>query len=96
MSKKESSAEKSIISLRTQLTAALLAVSLLERKGSPSGDSRRLSAHALDALHKMRDEITNLDRIVAQLEDREAMQDDPFPIKTSRGVEPGHGKSDTR
>jgi hypothetical protein len=96
MSEKESPAEKSIVSLRTQLTAALLAVSLLERKSGPSADSHRLSAHALNALHKLRDELARLDRIVAQLEDREAMQANPLRLKTWRGAEPGRGEPDIR
>lgn len=89
MSEKESAAVRSIISLRTQLTAVLLAVSLLERKGGPSAESQRLSAHALNALHKMRDELARLDNILAQLENREAMQADPLRLKTWRGTKPG-------
>jgi hypothetical protein len=92
MNGKESPAEKGIVSLRTQLTAALLAVSLLQRKGSSSADSQRLRADALNALAKMRDELARLDKIVAQLEDREAMRADPLRLKTWRGRKPGCGK----
>lgn len=84
MNQKEFPAEDSNISLRTQLTAALLAVSLIQRKGDQSADTTRLCGYALRALHKMRDELIRLDAIIAQLEDREAMRADPLWPKAWR------------
>jgi hypothetical protein len=70
-----------LVLLRTHLTVALLAVSQLRRKHADTSHAARLSAYALDALMRMRDEMKQIDALIARLEKRQAMQDDPLRFR---------------
>ncbi len=78
-----------LVLLRTHLTVALLAVSQLRRKHAGAPNVARLSAYALEALMRMREEMADVERLIARLEKRTAQHDDPlrFPLAQRRPVE---------
>lgn len=76
-----------LVLLRTHLTVALLAVSQLQRKHRESPQAARLCAYALDALHQMRDEIAQIDRLIGALDSRRALRDDPVRLRLARRQE---------
>lgn len=69
-----------LVLLRTHLTVALLAVSQLRRKHADTPQAARLSAYALDALMRMRDEMRHVDALIARLERQKATRDDHLPL----------------
>ena len=73
-----------LVLLRTHLTVALLAVSQLRRIHADTPKAARLSAYALEALVQMRDEIAQIDSLIARVERRTAMRDDPLRFSFSR------------
>jgi hypothetical protein len=81
-----------LVLLRTHLTVALLAVSQLRRKHAQTPHVARLSAYALDALMQMREQMAQVDRLIARLEKLTALRDEPlrFPISQRRAVEEMH------
>lgn len=70
-----------LVALRTHLTVALLSLALLRRRHAASPDAARLISHTADALSRIKDEIARLDRVLAALEDREAMRADPVRLR---------------
>ena len=67
--------------LRTHTMVAMLAIGLLLRKFLIGHEERRLGNHALGALKQLRDDLRRLDDLIARMEDREQMWDDPLRLR---------------
>lgn len=80
-----------MVTIRTQLTVALLAVTQLQRKHADSADADRLLTYVSTALGRITREICKIDTLMARLEDREAMHAAPVRLRTRRHTGAGHG-----
>ncbi|MHB8644642.1 MAG: hypothetical protein ACYDAR_02500 [Thermomicrobiales bacterium] len=86
-----------MVTIRTQLTVALLAVTQLRRKHAASADADRLLAYVVTALARITREVRTVDALMTRLEDREAIRADPLRLRARRrsGEEqrrPEHGE----
>lgn len=68
-----------LIAARSALTVAILAAELLKRKQATSPETARIMTILHSALIRLRNELT-------QIEDREAMQNDPVRLRVPRVV----------
>lgn len=75
-----------LVAIRTQLTIALLAVAQLQRRHARSADAARLLTHVDTALQRIAREARKIDRLLAYLEDRAAIEADPLRVRR-RGAE---------
>lgn len=73
-----------LVTIRTQLTVALLAVTQLQRKHAGSADADRLLFYVATALACITREIRKVDALIACLEDREAMRANPVRLCVRR------------
>jgi len=69
------------VTIRTQLTVAVLAVTQLRRKHAESADADRLLVYVATALARITREIRKVDALITHLEDREAMHADPLRLR---------------
>jgi len=87
----DSTEHDEMVTIRTQLTVALLAVTQLRRKHADSADADRLLAYISTALARIAREIHKIDALMARLEDREAMRANPLRLRVR-----GHGGDQER
>jgi hypothetical protein len=80
----DSAEHDELVTIRTQLTVALLAVTQLQRRHTDSADADRLLAYVSTALARITREVCKIDRLMARLEDREAMRANPVRLRTRR------------
>ncbi|MGI8689348.1 MAG: hypothetical protein ACR2M3_12295 [Thermomicrobiales bacterium] len=73
-----------LVTIRTQLTVALLAVTQLQRKHASSADADRLLAYVATALACITREVRKIDALMARLEDRDAMRANPVRLRARR------------
>ncbi|MDQ2783925.1 MAG: hypothetical protein M3Y58_02855 [Chloroflexota bacterium] len=73
-----------LVTIRTQLTVALLAVTQLQRKYADSADASRLLVYVATALAHITCEMRKVDALIACLEDRDAMCADPVRLRVHR------------
>jgi len=73
-----------LVTIRTQLTVALLAVTQLQRKHASSADADRLLVSVATALAPITCEVRKVDALITRLEDREAMRANPVRLRVRR------------
>lgn len=73
-----------LVTIRTQLTVALLAVTQLQRKHAGSTDADRLLTYVATALASITREVRKIDALIACLEDRDAMRANPVRLRLRR------------
>ena len=88
----ENTEHDELVTIRTQLTVAMLAVTQLRRKHADAADADRLLAYVSTALARITREVRKIDALMARLEDRDAMRADPIRLRTRRQI----GESQTR
>ena len=73
-----------LVTIRTQLTVALLAVTQLQRKHTGSADADRLLTYVATALTCITREVRKIDALIARLEDRDAIRANPVRLRMRR------------
>ncbi|GEM_PF-4438908 len=87
----ESTEHDELVTIRTQLTVALLAVTQLQRKRANVADADRLLAYVATALARITREVRKVDALIARLENREAMRADRFRLRAHRHTSEDQG-----
>lgn len=73
----DSAEHDELITIRTQLTVALLAVTQLQRRYTDSADADRLLAYVSTALVRITREVSKIDTLMARLEGHVPMRAEP-------------------
>ena len=87
----DSAEHDELITIRTQLTVALLAVTQLQRRYTDSADADRLLAYVSTALTRITREIGKIDTLMARLENREALHTNPTQLRARRHTGADYG-----
>lgn len=90
----DSAEHDELVTIRTQLTVALLAVTQLQRKHAGSADADRLLVYVATALASITRGVRKIDALIARLEDREAMRANPVRLRVRHHSKGDRGRRD--
>ncbi len=81
---------QALIDMRTHLTVATLALAQLRRRHGDSNDVERLCSYATSAMQQLTEDITAVERILLQAEQREESRQAHLALRQSYADHPHH------